>query len=58
VNKGKEEVKAIQVRLPIAVYRELKKRTKESRRSLNAEIVMSLEHVIAAHEAYSRRKDG
>jgi len=58
VNKVKEEVKAIQVRLPIEVYGELKKRAKESRRSLNAEIVMSLEHVIAAREACSRRKDG
>jgi len=56
--KEKQEVRAVQIRFPIGVYRELKKSAKESRRSLNAEVVINLELVIAVREAYNRGKKG
>ena len=40
------EKKALQVRFPAALYNLLKERSEKSRRSLNAEIVFSLEKYI------------
>jgi hypothetical protein len=39
--------KAFQVRLPLSLYKRLQKRTKESRRSLNSEIIVCLEDFFA-----------
>jgi hypothetical protein len=45
--KGKEpkEVKGIQIRFPASLYEEIKKRSKEDRRSFNAEVVVCLERI-------------
>ena len=42
-----EEQKAFQVRLPLSLYKKLQKRIKESRRSLNSEIIVCLEDFFA-----------
>jgi hypothetical protein len=41
-----EEYKAFQLRLPVPLYIEMQKRIKESRRSLNAEIIVCLEEYL------------
>ena len=46
----KEETKAIQIRFPLEIYEELKKRAKKERRSLNAEVIVSLDDYLAAKE--------
>jgi len=49
--KVREETKALQVRFPVAIYQDLKKRAGKSKRSLNAEVIVSVERFIAAMEA-------
>jgi predicted DNA-binding protein len=51
--KEKEEIKAQQIRFPVEMYRKLQKSAKESRRSFNAEVLLSLECFFLAHEALS-----
>jgi hypothetical protein len=47
-DKAPQEVKAIQIRFPASLYEELKRRSRESRRSFNAEVVVSLERLFAS----------
>jgi len=58
MNKEKTEIKALQVRIPLPMYQELKKRTRESRRSLNAEVIFSLETMFAVQESFEKKKAG
>jgi hypothetical protein len=44
----KEDVKAIQIRFPVPLYEELKRRSKENRRSFNAEVVVILVSILAS----------
>jgi hypothetical protein len=43
-----EDIKALQIRFPIALYNQLSERADKSRRSLNAEVIVSLEEYLAA----------
>jgi hypothetical protein len=47
--KGKEpkQVKGIQIRFPAALYEEIKKQSKEDRRSFNAEVITFLERIFS-----------
>jgi hypothetical protein len=48
-----EEYKAFQLRLPVSLYIEMQKRIKESRRSLNAEIIVCLEEYLKGQRYFS-----
>ena len=54
--REKQEYRGLQIRFPIEIYRELKKRAKESRRSFNGEVVASVEKYIVAMEAVEAAK--
>jgi hypothetical protein len=41
-----EDIKALQIRFPIALYNLLSERADKSRRSLNAEVIVSLEEYL------------
>ena len=56
--REKQEYRGLQIRFPMEIYNKLKKRAKEERRSFNAEVVMSLEAVIAVHEAMKEKDIG
>jgi hypothetical protein len=49
--REKEETKGQQIRFPVEIYHKLQKRAKESHRSINAEVVRSLELFLEAVEA-------
>jgi hypothetical protein len=58
MGERKEETRALQIRFTAPVYRKLKARSKENRRSLNAEVLVSLERFFAAEEAISEASRG
>lgn len=49
--REKQEYRGLQIRFPLEIYNKLKERAKEEHRSFNAEVLISLEAVIAVHEA-------
>jgi hypothetical protein len=61
VMKREEETKGVQIRFPVPMYEKLKARSKKSLRSLNAEVIVSLEKLFAAEdailEAYRGKED-
>jgi hypothetical protein len=44
-DKELKQVRGIQIRFPAALYKEIKKRSKEDRRSFNAEVITFLERI-------------
>jgi hypothetical protein len=59
--KTKEDTRGIQIRFPTPMYEKLRARAKDSLRSLNAEVIVSLEKLFAAEdailEAYRGKED-
>jgi len=55
--KERQEYRGLQIRFPMEIYNKLKKRAKEEHRSFNAEVLISLEAIIATHEAMKAKND-
>jgi hypothetical protein len=58
MKKATEKTKGIQIRFPIHMYEKLKAKAKESLRSLNAEVIVSLERLFAAEDAILEARRG
>ena len=59
MDKEKQDVKGQQIRFPADLYQKLQKRAKESHRSLNGEVVRSLElflETVEAMEAHTGKR--